>query len=214
MYYSVIYPHSKSDTDYTVPSETRFILTNAFLGNTSLENIVFGDDITTIQRYALTGCPNIKTVTLPASIVEIGYGAFYSSDLITDVYYSGTESYWNKVYIDGGNYALTNATIHYGDVDLPQLYIKNGSYDYNNGCFTTYDIYLKDVAPGKTVMLSYYDNDNLLYTERKVYGGEDYLVFDKNTNIKNADCIKAMVLEDILTLKPVCPSSTMYVMSE
>lgn len=67
----------------------------------------------TIAERALEYCTNLKNVTIPDSITNIGWCAFYSCDSITNVYYKGTQEQFGKITIDSGNEDLTNATIHF-----------------------------------------------------------------------------------------------------
>ena len=59
---------------------------------------------------------SLTSVVIPDSVTTIGSYAFYHCDSLTDVYYTGSETEWQAITIDSGNYDLTNATIHYNYV--------------------------------------------------------------------------------------------------
>ncbi len=59
----------------------------------------------------------MTSVTISDSVTSIGDHAFDVCDSLKNVYYSGSESDWNKIDIGGYNEDLTNATIHYNSVD-------------------------------------------------------------------------------------------------
>ena len=76
------------------------ISTEAFGSNSSISEIVFpteadflaGDDAfvmaeysLTIEAYAFRGCDNLKSITIPAYVNEIGEGAFYECGLLESV---------------------------------------------------------------------------------------------------------------------------------
>ena len=62
--------------------------------------------------YAFYRCTSLTSVTIPDSVTDIEFYAFYKTSL-TDVYYSGTEEQWNEITICDGNDSLKKATIHY-----------------------------------------------------------------------------------------------------
>lgn len=59
---------------------------------------------------------SLKSITIPDSVTNIGYEAFYACSYLTDVYYTGTEEQWNSITIGAENTRLLNATIHYNYV--------------------------------------------------------------------------------------------------
>ncbi len=72
-----------------------------------------GIDVIAIDASAFAGEP-ITSISIPATVVEIGRRAFNGCSALTDVYYDGTEAEWEeKVSISSGNDALLNATFHF-----------------------------------------------------------------------------------------------------
>ena len=60
-----------NDIQYTVPQETNEICDAAFEGCTSLESIVFPDNLNTIGYYSFARCTSLKTINLPFQLSEI-----------------------------------------------------------------------------------------------------------------------------------------------
>ena len=79
----------------------------------SIYTLVVGEGITAIPQELFANHTKITEVILPASLKSIGNSAFFYDYSITDYYYSGSSSDWNKITIDGGNGYLINATPHY-----------------------------------------------------------------------------------------------------
>ena len=59
-----------------IPSKISYIGASAFLSCTSLKTITFeGNSLTHIDNWAFSDCP-IKSIYIPASVIQIGWGAF------------------------------------------------------------------------------------------------------------------------------------------
>lgn len=71
---------------YTTPSSVTSIGGSVFRKNSTIEELVINDEVTFIGQYAFAECPNLKSITLPASLVELSYDPFYKSTGIETVY--------------------------------------------------------------------------------------------------------------------------------
>ena len=94
--------------------------------NTDGLQVVFGNNVEHIPTYAFYGynkytdrdeTVNIKSVILGNGIKSIGNSAFEDCFGLTDVYYTGTKDDWKKIELGEYNEYLTNARIHYGNIE-------------------------------------------------------------------------------------------------
>ena len=93
--------------------------------------------VTAIKDYAFQHYGNLKTITLPASVGEIGAYAFDTCDGITDVYFSGTPAQWNAINIETGNDNLSNADLHFPDGS-----IQIGAVNFTLGGDIGFNVYI------------------------------------------------------------------------
>ena len=70
--------------------------------------------VETIESSAFRDCENLSSITVPVSVASIGNGAFMGCSGLTDVYYSGTESDWNRIDIGTDNKPFLEANIFIG----------------------------------------------------------------------------------------------------
>lgn len=105
------YAPAKTDTQYTMPNTVTVIAGGAFEDAVNLEKVTSSDKLTEIKNYAFNDCTALTEITLPETIETIMVDPFYGSGL-TDVYYEGTQSMWNKVRIYDV-WITNNATVHY-----------------------------------------------------------------------------------------------------
>ena len=76
-------------------------------------DIVIPSGVTTIPDYGFSS-GNIVSVTIPDSVTSIGDYAFMNCYNLTNVFYAGSKSQWNTVYVGlEYNEPLKNAIIHY-----------------------------------------------------------------------------------------------------
>lgn len=100
-------------TTVEIPDSVVEIGYGAFCYSEGLESVKIGDGVTTIEDEAFSDCPNLSSVEIGKSIDFIYSFAFNNCESLKDVYYSGSESDWDRVYIGSNNESLTNANIHY-----------------------------------------------------------------------------------------------------
>jgi hypothetical protein len=110
---SDVFNYCTSLTSVTIPSSVTSIGGYAFNYCTSLTSITIPSSVVSIGSDAFRCCTSLTSITIPSSITSIGYEAFYKCKSLEDVYYAGTESEWDNIYINSYNDPLTNATIHY-----------------------------------------------------------------------------------------------------
>ncbi len=131
----VIYPAGRG-TDYQIPAGVTSIGYNAFGGCgeltsvvipdtvvemggrafdmcLNLTNVVIPEKITSIGYEAFCFCSNLVSVAIPEGMTSVGYNAFTACSKLKDIYYGGSESQWNAIKFEEGNYGVTVATIHY-----------------------------------------------------------------------------------------------------
>ena len=68
---------SQTLSSFNVPASVEVISANAFAGNNVLTSVTFeSGSLKEIGNYAFSGCTNLKSVTLPASLEKLGVGVF------------------------------------------------------------------------------------------------------------------------------------------
>ena len=88
-----------------------------YLSNIVIPATYKGGAVMGIDNNAFDGCINLTSIEIPDSVTSIGNAAFADCSSLTDVYYTGTDEEWAKIYIDySNNWYLTDATIHYNYV--------------------------------------------------------------------------------------------------
>ena len=100
-------------TSVTIPDSVTNIGDDAFKGCMSLTSVTIPDSVTSIGYATFEGCKRLTSVTIPNSVTSIGNNAFCECESLKDVYYTASQSEWNKINIGSNNQCLTNATFHY-----------------------------------------------------------------------------------------------------
>ncbi len=100
-------------TEIKIPNNVTRIDDGAFSYCYGLQELTIPDGVTIIACDLVSYCTNLKEITIPEGITEIKSGAFSNCDSLTDVYYYGTESQWNKIKLGYNNDPLLNANIHF-----------------------------------------------------------------------------------------------------
>lgn len=127
-----------------------------FLNNSSLSEVVFGNDVTKIVEDAFKGCANLQKIHIPKSVVEIGHRAFGSSGLKTVTFEDGYETLYLKYATSDWDYE-TPRTFIYCNIDSVflgrTLKIGSGSQNptYGRGSSTFFPTTLKHLTVGDYV---------------------------------------------------------------
>jgi hypothetical protein len=74
-------------------------------------------DFTRLTESCFSGCTNLTTVFIPATVTSIMANAFLNCNSLTDIHFEGTETQWNSITISStGNSPLAAATKHFESV--------------------------------------------------------------------------------------------------
>ena len=69
-----------------------------FFSDSSITSIIIPDNIKSIGDHAFEWCGFLRKMTIPASVVKIGSGAFYGDEDLRTVTYKGTrDEWWHKI---------------------------------------------------------------------------------------------------------------------
>ncbi|MBQ8613802.1 MAG: DUF4214 domain-containing protein, partial [Ruminiclostridium sp.] len=118
----------------TIPDTVTLIDEWAFYRCKNLKTVKLGKGVKRIEYNAFGHCYSLTELKLNKGLEYVGWQSFFASGLVkvsipksltyidesafgetdlTDVYYEGTKSQWNSIFIDYYNDELEEATIHY-----------------------------------------------------------------------------------------------------
>ena len=106
-----------------IPDKVESIADYAFY-NCLIKDLALGKSVRTIGSYAFSEC-RLVNVTMYNKIEVIGKAAFYkqsndTNNIISHVYYYGSENEWNNISMGTGNAPLTGAALHFmGEPSTP-----------------------------------------------------------------------------------------------
>ena len=98
-----------------IPNSVTSIGSEVFYGCNSLQSVKIPNSVTTIGYYAFYGCSSLQSIEIPNSIMLIGADAFENSSL-SDIYYKGSKTQWEKITIGLGNEQLSKVIVHYYNI--------------------------------------------------------------------------------------------------
>lgn len=128
---NLAFAYCNSLTSIAIPDSVTTIGDGAFSYCSALKNVKIGNKVTTISDLAFRGCGSLTSVTIPNSVTSIGFYAFDKYATFEKVYYEGVASEWDKISIDLGNSALTDATRYYYSEAKPMEEGNYWHYDEN-----------------------------------------------------------------------------------
>ena len=70
-------------------------------------------NVSAIKASTFQDCPALTEVTIPDSVLIMEENAFSGCAALKDVYFTGPESLWNEISIDGGNQPLESANVRF-----------------------------------------------------------------------------------------------------
>lgn len=100
-------------TDWTAPNKIPW-----YDYRTTVSEIIIGEGVTSVGKYAFVSCTAQKSITIPESMVSIEASALGNSHNITVIHYASDKSDWDKISKGGVNNALAYAEFNYGRVRL------------------------------------------------------------------------------------------------
>ena len=98
---NVVYMYNGADSDVTIPDGIKCIADYAFFGS-EIQTVIIPDDVYYIGNYAFADCVNMKSVSVPASVISIGTKAigYVSNKSVADFtvycYDESTAEKWAK----------------------------------------------------------------------------------------------------------------------
>ena len=81
----ICYPAGKKDKNYKILDGVTSIDRFAFSGCTNVTSITIPVSVTSIDKYAFSGCLSVKSITMPNSVTEIGSYAFRDCSSLTSI---------------------------------------------------------------------------------------------------------------------------------
>ena len=123
------YPLGSTRSSYTVPNGVTKIYSNSFYVCRNLFHVTIPNSVQIIDGVAFCDCTNLRSITIGSGVTSIADSAFSSCDALTDIYYSGTQTQWNKITIGTNNEPLASGKIHYNSTgpELTAFPVENGS---------------------------------------------------------------------------------------
>ncbi len=96
-----------------LPATLTKIDTSAFLGCSSFDKVELPMNVSSLGSSAFSGCTSLTEVTFSVNMTKIEEKTFDGCDKLEKVIYMGTAEEYEKITIENGNEALSNADVKY-----------------------------------------------------------------------------------------------------
>ena len=98
------------------------------LRGTGITSITIPESVTSIGEYAFEGCTNLKSVTMPANVINYtGYYAFGANNNIESVYISDLSAWLGTDFENGNNPLRSGAKLYLNNEEVKDLVIPDGT---------------------------------------------------------------------------------------
>lgn len=160
---------NKSGLEEVVVSEGTEILYGSFYGCSKLKKVTLPSTLKRIDTSSFTWCNSLKKLTIPKGVTYIGESSldtFGDDGHLTDIYYEGTKTQWEKIDNKEAKYIERDGVkVHFGKAVPETVKLSETSYTYD-GKAKKPTVIVKD-SNGKTVNKKYY---TVSYSNNKKVG--------------------------------------------
>ena len=111
------YAFSGCDALKTLPFDQFSLLDDyAFANCSGVTNAVLSPSLQELPDGLFDGCTGLQRVTIQDRVTDIGTGVFSGCTALTDVYYTGAQTQWNRIRTPENENVLGSAALHCGAV--------------------------------------------------------------------------------------------------
>ena len=111
----ICYPTSRKNTSFTVPEGVTAIGEMAFFVEGQLKQVTLPEGVTRIGDSAFFAMMSLTRLDLPLSLDTIGQEGIAGCEALSDIWYAGVKSDWDKISVGSENDSLQKARKHFSD---------------------------------------------------------------------------------------------------